>query len=113
MELSKQMDQNLLNIGISGELDASSAIILDDAMKEALEQETKEVIIDCAALDYISSAGLGVFISYMDQFKEKNAQFVLFNMQEQVYSVFQILGLDKVVTITTNEDEARAKLNEG
>ena len=112
MEIRKESAGDVLTISISGDLDASSAIMLDESMKEALEIGNKKVIVNCQELNYISSAGLGVFISYIDRFKELKARFILYNMQDQVLNVFQILGLDKLIAIIESEKEAVHQINE-
>ena len=68
--------------------------------------------INCKDLKYISSAGLGVFVSYLEDFKAKNGKFVFHNMSESVFNVFQILGLDKIMSIVKDEQEAKAVVNE-
>jgi anti-sigma B factor antagonist len=49
-------------IAIVGEIDASSSIELDLAIAKSVGEGFKKIIVDCQALEYISSAGLGVFI---------------------------------------------------
>lgn len=97
-------------ITVNGEIDASSSIELDNAIKEAANSSTR-IMIDLSGLDYISSAGLGVFISYLEELKKKEARLVVFGLQENVYEVFQILGLQHLMTIKEDKKEALAYLN--
>ena len=53
-----------------GEVDASSSIYLDESISEATNSYTK-ILVNCTQLDYISSAGLGVFMSYINDMEEK------------------------------------------
>lgn len=46
-----------------GEIDASSSIELDLAIAKSVGEGYSRILVDCSALDYISSAGLGVFMS--------------------------------------------------
>ncbi len=94
-------------ITIDGEVDASSSIHLDKAMKDALLSGLKKILVDCKDLQYISSAGLGVFISYIQEMESKQIKLVLFNMSQKVYKVFEILGLHRLLTITDSEEEAK------
>ena len=58
---------------------------------------------------YISSAGLGVFVSYLEDLKNRDGKFVLSHMKESVRDVFTILGLDKLPDgqlVIINESEA-------
>ncbi len=95
-----------LTLVLDGELDASSAIILDTELAKPEILHYKKVLIDCAKLSYISSAGLGVFISHLQRLQDAEVKLVFFNMQEKVFNVFEILGLDALMTIVPTEVEA-------
>lgn len=110
MELQIIELEGLTKITVSGELDASTAINVDTAFKLFLEKKQLKLIIDCTELDYISSAGVGVFISFIDDFKDKGGDFIFFNMQESVENVFNMLGLNAILSIVANENEAKNKL---
>ncbi|WKN32621.1 STAS domain-containing protein [Porifericola rhodea] len=94
-------------IKIDGEVDASSSIHLDEAMQRAVNAECPKILVDCLNLRYISSAGLGVFMSYIQELEANDKKLVLFNMNEKVYKVFEILGLHQLLTIVDTEEEAK------
>ena len=95
-------------IVIVGEVDASSSIELDSAISEAISGGTKKLLIDCTSLDYISSAGLGVFMSYIEEFKKNDINLVIFGLNDKVANVFEILGLDQLLKIEETKTEAKA-----
>jgi|3_EtaG_2_1085321.scaffolds.fasta_scaffold29591_1 anti-sigma B factor antagonist len=98
---------------VEGDVDASSSIHLDEALTElANDDSVKFILVDGTQLNYISSAGLGVFMSYIDDFKNKNIKMVIYGLSEKVHNVFQILGIDQLMTIVTSEKEAKDKLHE-
>ena len=99
-------------IAIDGEVDASSSIFLDDAIGNALEEDWKKLIIDCSKLNYISSAGLGVFMSYLEEINAREIKLVIFGLNEKVHNVFQILGLDQLLAIVESEEEAKTVIHE-
>ena len=66
----------------------------------------KNILIDCAGLEYISSAGLGVFMSYLDEFEENNIKMAIYALKDKVFQVFHILGLDQLITIKRTKEEA-------
>ena len=104
----QEADYDLINI--VGEVDASSSIELDNAMSEAISSGNKTFLVDCSALEYISSAGLGVFMSYIEDFKKNDIRIAFFGLNEKVANVFEILGLDQLLTIKITKEEARAAL---
>ncbi len=113
MEIIQTHEGRILNISIIGELDARSSIQLDEVLKEAFETENFKLVVNCESLRYISSAGLGVFISHFENFKQQNGKIVLFNMSAKILQVFEILGLDKVMEIADDREDAGKKFNAG
>ena len=47
-------------LAIVGEIDASSSIELDLTIAKSVGEGHTKILVDCSALEYISSAGLGV-----------------------------------------------------
>jgi anti-sigma B factor antagonist len=99
-------------IAIVGEIDASSSIELDLTIAKSVGEGFKKIIVDCTALEYISSAGLGVFMSYIEEFKDKNIHMVLFGLKEKVINTFTILGLAELLNISQNKADAKKLVNE-
>ncbi|MCC5919927.1 MAG: STAS domain-containing protein [Cyclobacteriaceae bacterium] len=109
---SKVDQEDICILEISGEIDASSSIHLDNAMKKAVSEGFKKIIVDCDQLEYISSAGLGVFMSYIQEFKNLKISLVLSGLNENVFSVFEILGLDQLLVLEDTVEKAKKKVNE-
>jgi anti-sigma B factor antagonist len=95
-----------------GEIDASSSIELDLAIAKSVGEGFTKILIDCSSLEYISSAGLGVFMSYIEEFKDKNIKMVLFGMHEKVANTFEILGLNELLKIAPDKMQAKKLVNE-
>lgn len=53
--------ENIRVLDISGELDAHTASQLENSLKALIDQNEICIIVNCKGLDYIASAGLGVF----------------------------------------------------
>lgn len=111
IDISTAEDENYVCISVAGEVDASSSIQLDSAIQQSIELGFKNIMIDCSGLNYISSAGLGVFMSYIQELEVKEINMVLFALQEKVLHVFQILGLDQLLKIVDDKKSAKELLN--
>ena len=111
-EIKTDKKKEIHFIRVVGEIDAGSSIYLDNALKEAVENDEKKIVADLTKLDYISSAGLGVFISHLDEFEIEKIKFVLYGINESVREVFSILGLEKLLEIVNTEEEAIDLFNE-
>lgn len=110
IEIKNTVEDSLQLIQVIGEVDASSSIHLDNAMREAIDKST-DIIADLSELIYISSAGLGVFMSYLQELEANQQKFILCGLNEKVLEVFQILGLDQLLIIKDNLAEARQQLD--
>jgi anti-sigma B factor antagonist len=106
MKVTSQPSADTLTLVLDGELDASSAVVLELSKPGLLNYH--KVLIDCQRLSYISSAGLGVFISHLQRLQDSDVKLVFYNMQEKVFNVFEILGLDSLMNIVPTAEEAQA-----
>lgn len=97
-------------IEVHGEIDASSSIHLDNALSAAKNSGEVKIIVNLEDLNYISSAGLGVFISHVEEFESAGIQLVLFGPNDAVNEVFEILGLQKLLKIVKSKEEAISSL---
>ena len=107
MQISSVLEDENYLITIDGDVDASSSIKLDEAISEAIQDGQQQILIDCVNLNYISSAGLGVFMSYSEELKAKNIRVVLLVLSEKVENVFKVLGLDQLLSIEETKDQAK------
>ena len=110
VEIKNSLKDDVFTIFVIGEVDASSSIHLDESISEATSKY-KKIMVNCEQLEYISSAGLGVFMSYINDLEESGIKMVIYGLSDKVKHVFQILGLDQLLKITSSEEEAKAVVN--
>ncbi len=91
---------------ISGELDAHTASKLEDSLKSLIDKNKHNIIVNCNNLEYIASAGLGVFMAYIEDVRGLGGDIKLTNMNEKVYNVFDLLGFPTLYDILDDEKEA-------
>jgi anti-sigma B factor antagonist len=103
----KGLEENGYHVLIlQGEVDASNSVLLDESIQKLIADGNKAILIDGQGLEYISSAGLGVFMSYLEDFQEKNIDFRIFGLSEKVFEVFKILGLNQLMAIFPDKQTA-------
>jgi anti-sigma B factor antagonist len=91
---------------VRGELDAHTASQLEDALKIVLDQNRNRIIVNCAQLEYIASAGLGVFMAYIEDVRTLGGDIKLTNMNPRVYNVFDLLGFPTLYDILEDVNDA-------
>jgi len=105
-------EEEITTLSINGDVDASSSIQLDESLREVMESGIGKILIDGANLNYISSAGLGVFMSYIEDLNVKQIKLAIYGLNEKVMNVFEILGLDQLLIIVLNKQDALDSVNE-
>ena len=111
IKINHEIQDDIYHLKVGGEIDASSSIHLDKAINKALKSGKGKILVDCSELVYISSAGLGVFMSYIEELNTKNINLIIYGLNEKVKNVFQILGLDQLLKIVETEERAKSILH--
>ncbi len=106
IDIKSTKEDDHIVIEVTGEVDASSSINLDTAINKAIEDGETKLLIDCHRLNYISSAGLGVFMSHIQDLENNKLKMVIYGLNEKVINVFQILGLDELLKIVDEKNQA-------
>jgi len=94
---------------LSGELDAHTASQLENSLKNLIDNDKHQIIVNCQQLDYIASAGLGVFMAYIEDVRSLGGDIKLTNMNSKVYNVFDLLGFPTLYDILEEESDAIKK----
>jgi anti-sigma B factor antagonist len=106
MEIKEINHGHYVTLVPTGDLDANSSMLLDETIQHLIDQSMYNLHIDCTSLRYISSAGLGVFISFMDELYVKDGKFVFSGMTDNISKVFQLLGLEQLMVIVKTAADA-------
>lgn len=104
--ISQRQHETLEILDVQGELDAHTAPELERTILRLIEAEKFCIIVNFSALEYISSAGLGVFMAYIEELRERGGDMKLSNMRPSVYNVFDLLGFPSLYDILEEEHQA-------
>ncbi len=77
---------------LKGFLDAHTAPQFEKALHELVKENRVRIIVSMTDLDYISSAGLGVFMGFIEEIREKGGDIKLSSMSEKVirFSIYWV-----------------------
>ena len=98
MEVKFNKQDSTLCVMISGNIDTVTAPELDSQLKGNLSG-IKELILDFAAVDYISSAGLRVILMTNQMMEEVDGSMTVKNVNEDVRDVFEMTGFDSLLNL--------------
>ena len=93
-------------IKVSGFLDAHTFEQLEEAINKQFAQARFKIIVDLTNVDYISSAGAGVFIAALSEAEENGGKIILLNPTQGVVDVFDLLGLTQLFDVVGSREEA-------
>ena len=99
-------NKDVSEVRVDGVIDTITATELEQVIDSLLRRERYRVVVDLAGVDYISSAGWGIFISHIKDVRNNSGDIKLANMVPDVYEIFELLEFDKVLKVYTSVDDA-------
>ena len=97
LNIEKNINETELTIALTGRLDTTTAPELEKELKASLDGVTA-LIIDMAALEYISSAGLRVLLS-TQKIMNKQGEMKVVHVGETIMEIFEVTGFSDILTI--------------
>jgi anti-anti-sigma factor len=99
-----QSDISIIRVG--GYIDTTTSSELESALDSLLKAGIVRVVVDLGNVDYISSAGWGIFISEIKGMRERSGDLKLARMVPDVYEVFELLEFHYILKAFDTIDEA-------
>ena len=97
MTIDKELNGTTLIVRLTGRLDTINAPQLEAELKASLSG-VEQFVLDFAALEYLSSAGLRVLLAAHKQML-RQGEMVVRNVNETIMEIFEITGFVDVLTI--------------
>jgi anti-sigma B factor antagonist len=101
--------RDVSEIRVDGVIDTLTASELEQVFDSLLRRGRYRLVVDLAGVDYISSAGWGIFISHIKDVRDNNGDVKLANMVPDVREIFELLEFDKVLEAHSSVESAVAR----
>ncbi len=98
MEISTNVERTRATFVVEGKLTVQTAPDLEAAI-DAAPAEACDLAIDLTGVDYVSSAGLRVFVAAQKLAMRRGGTFCLLHPREDVMEVLEMTGLSEVLDI--------------
>ena len=105
-------DSQVSIINLQGYLDAHTAPELENVFTNLINNNKYKIVVNFEDLSYISSAGLGVFMAYVETMRDNKGDIKFASMNNKVYNIFDLLGFPLLYEFYKNESEAVQKFIE-
>ncbi len=91
---------------LNGYIDTYNSAFFQKKIAKLIDGGYVQIIFNCAALNYVSSTGIGSFTAFLKTVKPKGGDVVLLEIQPKVYEIFQLLGFSQFFNIKDSLSEA-------
>lgn len=97
MTIEKTLNGNELTVNLTGRLDTTTAPQLEAELKQNISGVEK-LVLDFAALEYLSSAGLRVLLA-AQKAMNKQGEMIIRNVNDTIQDIFEVTGFSEILTI--------------
>jgi serine/threonine-protein kinase RsbW len=106
MDITTRTRNDVTLVAVAGNLDSNTSPRAQQALDAVLATGARKVVLDCTALDYISSAGLRVLLGTAKRLSGPGGALRLFGLNETVREVFDISGFSTILAVFPTEADA-------
>ncbi|MBA3639387.1 MAG: STAS domain-containing protein [Acidobacteria bacterium] len=97
-------------IAPSGRIDTTTSGALEEALRRTVDEGARRLIIDFSSVEYISSAGLRVFLMLSKRMRDLHGRLILCGMTEPVAQVFRLAGFMALFQVEGSRQAAIARM---
>lgn len=90
-------EQPISLIRLKGAIETTNASGLEDTLKRIIADRCYRIVVDLANVNYISSAGWGIFISEIKRIRRNGGDIKLAAMLPEVREVFELLEFNSIL----------------
>src|SRR5262249_27689209 len=108
VEILETRENAVVILGLTGRIDAANAGLLEENVLRLIDAGERRLVFDLAGVDYISSAGLRVFLVAAKRLRSADGMLALAGLQDRVCEVFEMAGLSSVLRVCRTRAEAVA-----
>ena len=106
MDISEDRKAGAVILALSGKLDATTAKTFEEKILQVISSGAQRLIVDLSLLEYVSSAGLRVFLLAAKRLQPTNGKISLCGLQDHIRQVFDLAGFSSIFSIYSSRDAA-------
>ncbi len=108
MKIEQSNRDGVTVIAPFGRIDTTTSRAVEEAVKHAVDAGARDLVVDFAGVEYISSAGLRVFLVLAKRMRDLQGRLVLCGLPEPVRQVFRLAGFMPLFRVEPSLDAAVA-----
>jgi anti-anti-sigma factor len=107
MDIAINNDMGFTAFTVTGRVDTMTSPELEKKTGEWMDEGGTRLVIDMGGVDYISSAGLRIFLYTAKKLKARDGRFCLIRLRQTVMAVFRIAGFNAIIPIFESMEDAK------
>jgi len=80
-----------------GFIDSVTVPLIEKRIQESIQKGIFQMVVDLGLVNYVSSAGWGVFVSEIKDIRAKQGDLVLTGMAPEVYDVYELMEFSSIL----------------
>ncbi len=113
MEVLEERLESIVVVGLKGRMDSNTARVVEEKLLALIDGGSHQLVVDCAQLGYISSAGLRVLLMAAKRMTQAKGRLALAALNDDIKQVFELTGFSSIFQICGSRDEAINQVNAG
>jgi anti-sigma B factor antagonist len=110
--IEEEFTGDIVVLKLSGLIDSGTSQLLEDKFDELIADKNVRMVVDLKGVDYISSAGWGIFVGEIKGVRERNGDIKLAGMSPGVRDVFDLLEFNTLLQPFDSKEDAVAVFEE-
>ena len=108
MEIATQEFSRVAVMAVTGRVDSATAPELESKLRELVDSDKNQIVLDLKEVEYMSSAGLRAMVSTLKAVKRVNGDLRIASPSPRVEEVLRLAGLTSIFSIHSTQEEAVA-----
>jgi len=100
-------------LSLQGLVDSGTSQTMEEKLEDLISSGVVKIVVDLGRVDYISSAGWGIFVGEIKGVRKRNGDIKLAGMRPDVREVFDLLEFDTLLTPYVSRVDALAAFDSG
>lgn len=84
-------------LSVKGYIDTLTSVEFEKSLLSVLEDKKLKLVVDLNEVNYISSAGWGIFIGHIKMIRVQKGDLILAGMKPEVLEVFELLEFNTII----------------
>lgn len=105
MQITEEKDGDILIVTIAEHLDTAAAAQFEARLLGCIDRGERRILVDCAGLEYVNSAGLKVFLLAAKKLDAVKGRIVLCALATSVLMIFEMIGFTRIMKIVSTREE--------